>query len=166
MRKIILIIHNVRSAHNVGSLLRTADGLGVNKVFITGYSPYPQKSKGESRLPHIAQRVNKKIEKTALGSSSFIDWQHNTDIKSLIDKLKNQNYQICALEQSKDSISLDEFRPSKKVAVIIGNELKGLDQSTISFAQKIIEIPMLGQKESFNVAQAAAMALFHIRFAP
>ncbi|MEI6755611.1 MAG: TrmH family RNA methyltransferase, partial [bacterium] len=84
MKCIILIAHNLRSAHNVGSLLRTADAMGVSKVYLTGYSPYP-KSENDSRLPHLALKIDKNIAKTALGAEENIDWEHNDSLDAIMD---------------------------------------------------------------------------------
>lgn len=161
-RKIILIIHNVRSAHNVGSLLRTADGLGIQRVYLSGYTPYPKLAK-DDRLPHIAERVDSQIHKTALGAETTVNWQ-KADIESLLEALPEEDYLIAALEQTSSAIRLDEFKPPQRIALVIGNEINGLEPRLLRSAATHLEIPMLGAKESFNVAAAAAMALYHLRF--
>lgn len=163
MGKIVLIAHNLRSSHNAGSLLRTADGLGVDRVYLTGYTPYPL-APNDSRLPHIAQKVDKQIAKTALGAEKTVGWRHQEDVEELIDRLKSQEFTVIALEQSGNSIDLPGFKPPKKVAIIIGREVEGAEPEIVAKADKVIEIPMFGCKESFNVVQAAAMALYHMRF--
>jgi tRNA G18 (ribose-2'-O)-methylase SpoU len=105
MKRIILIAHNLRSAHNIGSLLRTADAMGVYKVYLTGYSPYPQ-SENDSRLPHLALKIEKNIAKTALGAEKNIDWEHADTIDDVINLLKNDGFTISALEQHQNSLSL------------------------------------------------------------
>jgi 23S rRNA (guanosine2251-2'-O)-methyltransferase len=164
MPDLAIIAHNLRSSHNVGSLLRTCDGLGVQKVYLTGYTPYPLK-KQDSRLPHIAAKVNKAIIKTALGAENTIEWQNNTDIFSVIIKLRREGYTICALEQTKQALPLPDFIPPQKVAIIIGREVEGIEQEVLDTADAHIVIPMFGKKESFNVVQAAAIALYAVRFA-
>src|SRR6185369_6089738 len=99
MKKIILIAHNLRSTHNVGSLLRSADGLGVYKVFLTGYTPYPVVP-GDKRLPHLTKKLHNQISKTALGAETSVKIEHSDDIFEVIEKLKQKDYLICALEQS------------------------------------------------------------------
>ncbi len=163
MRQIVLIAHNVRSAHNVGSLLRTAEGFGVSRVYLTGYTPYPA-SKNDERLPHLAQKIDRQIAKTALDAEKLVVWSHETDINQLIDTLKSQNFVIVALEQAPGSIKLPDFEPPKKLALIVGREVEGLEPEVLAQADTIVEIPMLGRKESFNVVQAAAMALYHCRW--
>lgn len=165
MRKIILIAHNIRSTHNVGSLLRTADGLGVSKVYFTGYTPYPLQ-KADTRLPHIARKLNSQISKTALGAETSQSWEARENVSELFDLLKNDNYRIVALEQNKDSTPMPTYRPPQKLALIIGREVEGLEPEILARCQDIVEIPMFGQKESFNVVQAGAMALYHFVFYP
>jgi 23S rRNA (guanosine2251-2'-O)-methyltransferase len=163
MTKIVLIVHDIRSTHNVGSLLRTADGLGVDRVFVTGYTPYP-KITGDERLPHIAEKLTKQIHKTALGAENNVKWDHYSDIYTLISKLKQQEYVIIALEQHKDATLLPDFKTNSNIALLVGREVEGIDPELITLCDSIIEIPMFGTKESFNVVQAAAMALYHVRF--
>jgi 23S rRNA (guanosine2251-2'-O)-methyltransferase len=163
MTDVILIAHNLRSAHNIGSLLRTAEGLGVGKVYITGYSPYPQRENDE-RLPHLARKIDQQITKTALGAEHLIQWSHRKDIKRLIHELQNKKYKIAALEQAPDSLNLAEFVPPRRLALILGREVEGIEPEILESCDYILEIPMLGSKESFNVVQAAAMALFQLKF--
>jgi tRNA G18 (ribose-2'-O)-methylase SpoU len=163
MTQIVVIAHDIRSAHNVGSLLRTADGFGA-RVYLTGYTPYPQEN-DDSRLPHIAQKLTRQISKTALGAEADHSvWQHDENIETVLALLKADGYELVALEQSADSIELPDYRPSAKVAILIGREVEGLDPILIKSCHKTIEIPMLGKKESFNVIEATTVALYHCRF--
>jgi tRNA G18 (ribose-2'-O)-methylase SpoU len=164
MRNIILIAHNLRSCHNVGSLLRTADGLGVEKVYLTGYTPYP-KIEHDDRLPHLANKISAQIHKTALGAEDFVTWNHESNIVQVLTSLKRAGYTIVALEQAKHSINLNEFKPVERVALVVGREVEGIEPEVLELADTIVEIPMFGRKESFNVVQAAAMAAYHYRFA-
>jgi len=163
MRQLVLLAHNVRSAHNVGSLLRTADGLGIQEVFLTGYTPYPLGA-DDSRLPHLAQKTDKQIAKTALGAEKTVKWQHQTEIKIVLEDLKSQGFKIAALEQATESIALPDFVPPDKLALIVGREVEGIEPEILNLCDLILEVPMFGSKESFNVVQAAAMALYHLRF--
>jgi tRNA G18 (ribose-2'-O)-methylase SpoU len=163
MVKLVLIAHNLRSAHNVGSLLRTAEGLGVQEVILTGYTPYPMAA-NDKRLPHLALKTDKQIAKTALGAEKLIAWQHVLDINAALAKLKRQGVMIVALEQAADSIKLPNFQPPDKLALIVGREVEGIEPEILAICDYTLEIPMFGHKESFNVAQAAAMALYHFRF--
>jgi 23S rRNA (guanosine2251-2'-O)-methyltransferase len=162
-REIILIAHNVRSCHNVGSLLRTAEGLGVAKVWLTGYTPYPM-IEGDDRLPHLAQKIHKQIQKTALGAEISQAWEQSSDIEEVINDLSGRGFMIAALEQTPGSVSLPKIRPPEKIAILLGQEVEGLSPQLLALAHTHLEIPMFGKKESFNVVQAAAMALYHCRF--
>lgn len=163
MRTIILIAHNVRSCHNVGSLLRTAEGLGIKRVILSGYTPYPLTTH-DKRLPHEAKKVHRQIQKTALGAETLVHWQHQTDIFDVIDKLKQKNYTVYALEQTAAALSLPDFKPPATLALIVGREVEGLEPEVIAACDGSLQIPMFGKKESFNVTQAAAMALYHCIF--
>jgi tRNA G18 (ribose-2'-O)-methylase SpoU len=163
MSDIILIAHNLRSTHNVGSLLRTAEGMGIQKVFLTGYTPYPLHI-GDERLPHLAQKLDRQIAKTALGAEKFIDWRHEPDIDVVLKELVAQNYALAAVEQSPSATFLPAFTPPAKLALIVGREVEGVEPEILAVCDHILEIPMAGRKESFNVVQAAAMALYHCHF--
>ncbi|MFA5003910.1 MAG: TrmH family RNA methyltransferase [Candidatus Saccharimonadales bacterium] len=164
MRKLVLIAHDIRSTHNVGSLLRTAEGLGVTEVYFTGYTPYP-KQLTDDRLPFIADKLDKQIHKTALGAEQFVVWSHSDSATEVVEQLRTDGFQIIGLEQSADSINLPDFQPPEKVAILLGREVDGIDPALLKLCDRTVEIPMYGQKESFNVVQAAAMALYHCRFA-
>lgn len=164
MRQIILIAHDLRSTHNVGSLLRTAEGLGIEKVYLTGYTPYPVQS-DDTRLPHISAKIDRNIQKTALGAETSQPWKHAEEIEPIIAKLKYEGYLMVALEQTPDAIELPHFTPPQKVAIILGREVEGVEPDVLAQAEQHVIIPMFGSKESFNVVQAAAMMLYHCRFA-
>lgn len=164
MRQIIVIAHDLRSTHNVGSLIRTAEGLGIHKIYFTGYTPYPT-VKNDRRLPHITQKLSKQINKTALDAEQSVAWEHHEDIVELVRKLRNDNYTICGLEQTADSVKLPDWQPPQKVVIMLGREVEGLATDILKLCDAIIEIPMFGKKESFNVVQAAAMTLYHCKFA-
>jgi tRNA G18 (ribose-2'-O)-methylase SpoU len=163
MRNIVVIAHNLRSSHNVGSLLRTADGLGAARVYLTGYTPYPT-YEHDLRLPYLAKKINQQIAKTALGVESSSLWEHQENIETVIQKLKASGYTVCALEQTPRAISLPDFEPPEKVVLIIGREVEGLEQDILEQANLHLQIPMLGNKESLNVVQAAAIAMYHCRY--
>lgn len=163
MRSIIVIAHNLRSTHNVGSLLRTADGLGIEQVFLTGYTPHPQHT-ADKRLPHLARKIDAQINKTALGAQTSLAWKYAADVLAVITELRGRKFTIAALEQTSTALSLPEFKPPDKLALIVGREVRGIESEVLGECDLALEIPMLGQKESFNVAQAAAMALYHCRF--
>lgn len=161
MRSIVLVVHNVRSAHNVGSILRSADGFGAEHVYLSGYSPYPE-AKDDTRLPHISKRVAAQIKKTALGAENSVQWTYRDDIAGLINELK-KNYQVAALEQTPKATPLQDFKASQDIALIVGSEIGGLEPRVLKLVDLHLEIPMKGQKESFNVAIAAAVAMYSLR---
>ena len=163
MRSIILIAHNMRSTHNVGSLLRTAEGLGVSEVILSGYTPYPQMA-DDDRLPHLAAKIDRQIAKTALGAETTQKWSRHEDIFPVLRTLTSDGYRIAALEQSADSTPLPDLAPPDKLAILLGREVEGVEPEVLRACDMVIEIPMFGSKESFNVVQAAAMALYHCRF--
>lgn len=163
MREIVIIAHDMRSAHNVGSLLRTADGFGA-KVYLTGYTPYPE-LKDDGRLPHLSAKLTRQIHKTALGAEANRKlWQHRENLEDLLEDLKDQEFEIVALEQDEYSIPLPDYLPPEKVAILLGREVEGIEPELLKLCDKIVEIPMRGKKESFNVVEAATAALYHCRF--
>lgn len=162
MQHLVLIVHDIRSAHNVGSILRTADGLGVDHVYLTGFTPYPATAE-DARLPHIAAKMTRAIHKTALGAEVTTKWSHETDIYALLNDLRGAGFNLIALEQSPNSISLNDFKPPVQSCLILGREVEGIAKDLLDLVDTVIEIPMHGAKESLNVAQAAAIALYQIK---
>lgn len=162
-KKIILIAHNLRSCHNVGSLLRTAEGLGVTHVYLTGYTPYPRKD-NDTRLPHEVQKLHKQIQKTALGAEETVAWIHMDDVGEAIAKVKQVGYTVMAVEQTPGSTKLPDYVAPAKLALLVGREVEGVEPEVLAACDGALEIPMFGQKESFNVVQAAAMVMYHCTF--
>ena len=142
-----IIAHNIRSLYNIGTIFRTADALGINQLFLTGYS---------------AQPPRKEISKVALGAENSVPWQYYKNISPLLAKLKKQGVKIIALETSKSAINYLDFKPNFPLALLIGNEVRGLSQSLLKQADEIIFLPMKGQKESLNVGVAMAVAAYYI----
>jgi len=163
MSNIIVLAHNLRSTYNVGSLLRTMDGLGLKTIYVSGTTPYPIID-NDHRLIHIAKKNDQQIHKTALGAEKNINFIHHHNLLQLMSDLRSQEYVIAALEQSTKSIPLTKWTVPDKLALIIGNELTGIDQTILDQVDQIIEIPMKGQKESFNVSVAAAISLFFLSY--
>lgn len=163
MRKIVLLVHDIRSCHNVGSLLRTAEGLGVQKVYFSGYTPYPSEP-DDTRLPHIHQKLTKQIHKTALGAEMSQPWEHVDSVTEMITQLRTGGFTVLALEQSPASTSLPTYTAPPKVALLLGREVEGVSEELLRLVDETLEIPMYGTKESYNVVQAAAMALYQLRF--
>lgn len=164
-RQLVLVAHNLRSCHNVGSLLRTAEGLGIDLVILSGYTPFPLR-KNETRLPHVAHKLDKQISKTALGAERTQAWRHYETFEETLAFLRNQGYKVVAVEQASAAVPLPGFHPPDKVALLVGREVEGVEPEVLVKCDRILEIPMFGQKESFNVVQAAAMAMYHCRFTP
>ena len=160
---ISIIVHDIRSTHNVGSLMRTAEGLGIDHIYFTGYSPYPIQD-GDTRLPHLARKLDAQIHKTALGAEHMVAWSYHDNLAQLIDQLKADGIRLCALEQADQSIPLHTYHTDQPIALLLGREVEGIEPEILALVDDIIEIPMFGKKESFNVVQAAAMTLFQFRF--
>lgn len=163
MRRVALVMHDVRSAFNVGSLLRTADGLGVSEVYLTGYTPYPE-APDDQRLPHQRQKQASQIHKTALGAEFSLTWHYVADIDDCIRRLAQTGYELLALEQTAGATRLDELGPTEDIALFVGNEISGLEPSVLKKIKRHVQIPMSGHKESFNVAIAAALAIYHLKY--
>jgi tRNA G18 (ribose-2'-O)-methylase SpoU len=150
----VVILHNIRSLHNVGSIFRTADAAGVEKLYLCGITPRPIDEFGKFR-PQIV--------KVALGAEKTVPWEKCSSASRLIGKLKKDGYKIFAIEQSKKSIpyyKMSAFPGESGVAVVVGNEIKGLPAAILKKADKILEIPMRGKKESLNVAVAFGIVVF------
>lgn len=158
-RSIVVIVHDIRSTHNVGSLLRTAECLGAARVYLTGYSPYPT-TPDDTRLPHIQAKLSQQIHKTALGAEHMVAWEHHEDITAVIRELHANGYVVAALEQASESIDISSWMPPAKVAILLGREVEGVDRAIHALCDITIEIPQYGKKESLNVVQAAAIALY------
>ncbi len=149
----ILILHNIRSVHNVGSIFRTADAAGVTKIFLSGYTPAPIDRFGLSR---------KDFSKVSLGAEKTIPWQQTKTLAAAVTNVKKEGYYVAALEQDKNSIPLFEFKLPKDtlLALVLGNEVRGVSKQSLKLVDAIIEIPMRGKKESLNVSVAAGIAMF------
>jgi len=146
---IMVVLENIRSAYNVGSVFRTADAFLVEGIYIIGYSAKP---------PH------KEIKKTALGAEETVVWRHFSTSAEAIELLKADGYTILAVEQAEGSIKLQELRPAEgqKIAVVFGNEVTGVEQSTIHLCDGVLEIPQFGMKHSLNIATAAGVVLWEL----
>ena len=159
MKQKIIILDNIRSAHNVGSIFRSSDGAGVGKIYLVGPTPTPIDRFG---------RPQPEIVKTSLGASESIPWEHvgnagsvsTQDLLGIIAQLKTDGFTIVAVEQDKDSISFYDFEVPDKVAYILGAEVEGVQKEVLEVADIIVEIPMAGVKESLNVSVTAGIVLF------
>ena len=150
-KEIILFLENVRSQHNVGSLFRTADAFGVTRIVLAGYTPTP--------VDRFGRKV-KDIEKTSLGATEMVPWEQASDAVGAVVTLKEAGYTILVLEQDIRSVSLASFCTPERFVLVLGNEVEGVSESLRTLADAIIEIPMLGAKESLNVSVAGGIALY------
>jgi len=152
MKQVILL--DIRSTYNVGAIFRTADGAGVDKIYLVGFTPAPTDRFG---------RPVEKIHKTALGAEEFIAWEkiEKTDLKKLIIKLKTEGFKIIAVEQANNSVLLKDFIVPEKTVYLFGSETEGVDTETLALVDLILELPMLGKKESLNVSVTAGIVLYH-----
>jgi len=161
---LVVLLNNIRSSHNVGSIFRTSaclpagrDATGVEKIYLCGITPGPRDKYG---------RVNQKLAKVALGAEKNVPYEHCKSADVLIGRLKKQGYKILALEQHKKSINIFRFKPIKKLnyALVLGEETKGLPETILKKADKILEIPCVGKKESLNVSVAFGIAVYHLLY--
>jgi tRNA G18 (ribose-2'-O)-methylase SpoU len=146
--RISLLAYNVRSLWNVGAFFRTCDAFAVEKIYLTGYTGHPPR---------------KEITKTAIGAQDHVAWEHAIDPVPVVQKLKEDGWSIVALELTADALPLTDYRAAKKVCLLVGHELTGVPPELLSLCDCVLKIPMLGTKESLNVAVAAGIALHHLR---
>ena len=163
----IAILHNIRSIHNTASMFRTADGAGVKKIYLTGITPSP--------LDKFERSIGQ-FTKVSLGAEDFVEWEKVKDINRVIKNLRAEGYKIIALEQSPKSVpyyklpsfakALEgkhaEVEKSKRICLIVGNEVRGLLKSVLEKCDKILEIPMRGKKESLNVSVAFGIVAYEL----
>ena len=143
-----VVLNNIRSAHNVGSIFRTCDGVGVEKVWLCGITGYPP---------------NAQIAKTALGAEKQVDWEYQENVLDVIKALKKKGYHIVLLEQTEKSILYQDFKFKGKICLVVGNEISGVCDSVVELSDTSIEIEMAGIKNSLNVSVAFGVAGYHIR---
>jgi tRNA G18 (ribose-2'-O)-methylase SpoU len=145
---IIVVLDNIRSMHNVGSVFRTSDAFLIEAICLCGYTPQP---------PH------RDIHKTALGATDTIDWMYFATTKEAVEQLKQKGYKIYAIEQTEGSISLERFKePGVPIAIIFGNEVEGVNNELLPLCDGCIEIPQLGMKHSLNISVAAGIVLWEL----
>ncbi|HYG83721.1 MAG TPA: TrmH family RNA methyltransferase [Verrucomicrobiae bacterium] len=159
---LVLIAHNIRSTHNVGAIFRTAEGFGIKKIYLGGYTPYPATPQ-DLRLPHITEKITAQISKTALGAEELVPFEAYRDIDGLLTSLKHGGYTIIGLEQDEKSRPLQNFSPTGPTAILLGEEVAGIEPGLRAQCDSLLEIPMLGKKESFNVSVACGIALYAFR---
>ena len=149
----IVILDNIRSTHNVGSIFRTSDALGINKIYLCGCTPTPKDRFGRER---------KDLAKVALGAEKDIEWEYIKETKDIIKILKKEKYQIIAVEQTKNSVDYREVKTKYPIALIMGNEVGGIENEILKLADIVAEIPMNGKKESLNVSVSFGIAGYEI----
>ena len=147
----ILILNDIRSVQNVGAIFRTADAVGIDKIYLTGYTPTPLDRFGRKRGD---------LAKSALGAEEFVAWEYKKTISPLLLKLKREKFQIIAIEQDKNSIDYKKVKLGSKNAFILGTEVTGIPKNILKKCDIIAEIPMRGKKESLNVSVAFGVAIF------
>lgn len=156
--EIIVIAHNIRSILNVGSIFRTSEGFGVKKIYLSGYTPSP-----DSGLPHIKEKMARELNKTALGAEKLVKFEYSPDIVKTTTLLKREGFKIVGLEQDSNAILLPNYKPNtEKIVLLLGEEVSGISSELRNICDEIIEIPMFGKKESFNVSVATGIALYHL----
>lgn len=151
-KEFYVIAHNIRSLLNVGSIFRTADAFGVTKIYLTGYTATP------ANIFHKAR-----IAKTALGAENFVPWEYEKSPVRLIKKLQSEGIKIIALEKDKKSINITKFKPKFPLALVLGEEVRGVSKPILQLCDNILEIPMVGKKESLNVSVAFGIAAFYMK---
>ncbi|HEX6981813.1 MAG TPA: RNA methyltransferase [Balneolaceae bacterium] len=142
-----ILLHNVRSMHNVGAAFRSADAFGVDELLISGFTPYPPRAE---------------ISKTAIGAEKHVDWQKIDDLKASLKALKESGYLLTGLEQTTNSIYLPDYSipGDKKICLVFGNEVTGIDDDILPFIDTFVEIPQYGHKHSLNVSVTVGVALY------
>ncbi len=148
-----LVLCDIRSVYNVGAIFRTADAIGVSKIYLVGITPAPIDRFG---------KIRGDLAKSALGAEKNIKWESVPKISPLLKKFKKEKYQIIALEQSENSKDYKKIKPKEKNVVVLGNEVKGISESVLKKCDVVAEIPMNGKKESLNVSVACGIVLFGV----
>lgn len=164
-RDIIVIMHNIRAVYNVGAILRTADCLGVSKVYATGYTPNltaASDGSGQPILPHVKFKLQHELHRSALGAETTVPFTTAPDINALLAKLKSNGYTITALEQAERAVNLADYQAPAKTALLLGEEVHGIAPELLAKCQVVLELPMFGQKESYNVSVATGIALYSL----
>lgn len=148
MKKMVTVLaHNIRSMHNVGSIFRSADGAGVSRIYLTGYTACPPR---------------KDISKTALGADESVAWEFHKDPVSVLKMLKADGVQILALEKNSKSKDISTFEPTHPFCLVVGNEIDGVDKALLKLSDAVLHIPMRGKKESLNVSVAFGIGIYSL----
>jgi tRNA G18 (ribose-2'-O)-methylase SpoU len=159
--KVHILLPDIRSAYNVGSIFRSADCFGIKKIYLSGTTPTPLDRFGRSN-----SGAQKEISKTALGAEKDISWEYISDMNSFFKKIKKENFKVICIEQDKKSVTPKDFQKIKKqenienILIVFGNEVEGVDKTILKKADYIVEIPMQGKKESLNVSVCAGLIMY------
>lgn len=145
-----LILPNIRSAHNVGAMFRTADACGVTKIFLVGYTPIPPRPD---------------IDKVALGAETWVPWKQYKNLKTLIKNLQKKGVKVVALEKTNNSLEIGNLnlKITERIALVVGNEVDGVDPKILEICDAVVHIPMYGKKESLNVSIAAGIGMYEVQ---
>lgn len=152
-KECVLVLDNLRSVENTASIFRSADGFGVGKIVLVGTTPAPVDRFGRARAD---------FAKVSLGSEKSVEWVYVQEVSKELSELKKEGYEIIALEQHPDSKRLRDFKSSEKFALIVGSEVEGVSKEALELSDEVVEIPMMGMKESLNVSVAAGVAMYHL----
>ena len=173
-RKIVVLAHNIRSTHNIGAILRTSEGFGVSKIIFSGYSPFPilkdENFQKTGRLPHIAQKIDSQIHKTALGAEAYLNLAATDNIIQILEDYHAEGFQLVGLENNFNDPRLIQINSpnfqkqiGQKIVLILGEEVEGISDELKALCDRFVEIPMVGRKESFNVSVATGMILYELK---
>lgn len=163
-RSIVVIAHNLRSVHNVGSLLRTGEVFAVDTVHVTGFTPYPAHP-GDERDAKLQDRQTRQLAKAAAGAERTMPFKRHDDVYALLDSLREAGYVVAGLEIDPHALTLSDYPPAQQVALLLGDEVAGIEPALRERCDLLLQIPVYGQKHSLNVSVAAGIALYTLRTA-
>ncbi len=161
-RSIVVIAHNLRSVHNVGSLLRTGEVFAVDMVYVTGFTPYPSHP-GDERSAKLQAQQTRQLAKAAAGAERTMPFARRDDVHELLESLRAGGYVVAGLEIDPQAVALADYRPPRKVALVLGDEVKGIEAPLRDACDVLLQIPIHGDKHSLNVSVAAGIALYGLR---
>lgn len=156
-KKLVIILHNIRSAYNVGAIMRSVDGAGADRLYLTGYTPSPADEDKDALT-----KADKMIAKTALGAEMLVPWERRQSLDDLMAGMRQDGYTLAALEKIDGAIDISEYEPSFPLALILGHEVDGVPAEVMADCDVVLSIPMRGQKQSLNVAVAAGIAMYEL----
>lgn len=163
-RSIVVVAHNIRSAHNVGSLLRTGEFFGLDRVWVTGFSPYPTYA-DDPRDPRLRDLQTRRLAKAAAGAERTMPFDRHDDVHALVESLRADGYTVVGLELDPTAVPLTDYAPPERVALVLGDEVAGITPEIRDACDRLVEIRSHGRKDTLNVSVAAGIALHHLRVA-